>query len=200
LSVANNINSIGNLTIQPETANTTIGVGTGAGTLSVNDADLTWGQILTIGSATAGNMDIDPAATFANPANFLAGAGSITLGGTVTSTRTPQGRPYSWTQVRIPLIHDGASAINPGSGRWLSYSTNPAADMDGGLSYAFRRFDGSCPAVPAAGNRFLYSYQPTLTATPAQVNLDLRVGPALTVRIWLHPVGLSRCRCQRGQC
>lgn len=41
------------------------------------------------------------------------------------------------------------------------------------LSYAFSRFDcaygGSCPAVPAAGNGFLYSYQPTLTATPAQV-------------------------------
>jgi hypothetical protein len=54
LNAANDINSIGNLTIQPETANTTVGVGTGAGTLSVNDADLTWGQTLTIGSATAG--------------------------------------------------------------------------------------------------------------------------------------------------
>lgn len=129
--MANNINSIGNLTIQPETANTTIGVGTGAGTLSVNDADLTWRQILTIGSATAGNMDIVPAATFANPANFLAGAGSITLGGTVTSTSAAAGTTILLDSGQNFINNDGASAINPGSGRWLSYSTNPAADMDG---------------------------------------------------------------------
>jgi hypothetical protein len=69
----------------------------------------------------------------------------------------------------------GSNALAAANGRWLVYSTNPANDTVGGLANDFRRFSctfgGACPAFPATGNGLLYSYTPTLTATPAALGL-----------------------------
>jgi hypothetical protein len=54
------------------------------------------------------------------------------------------------------------------------YSTNPANDTLASMTGNFRRFSctygGSCPAL-GSGNGFLYSYTPTLTATPSAIGL-----------------------------
>ena len=181
LNTPNDINSIGNLTIQPGTANTTVGVGTGAGTLSLpniyfSSGYLAWGagDTLTIGGSNAGNMDINTTATFANPAVFMTrSTANITLDNTLTSS-VASGTSLTLVagQNGGDFINNvGATAINPGGGRWLVYSTNPASDTINSLSNNFRRFSctygGSCPAFPAAGNGFLYTTTPVLTATPA---------------------------------
>jgi filamentous hemagglutinin family protein len=174
LAVASNINSAGDVTVQPVTNSTTIGVGAGVGTLIVNDADLTWGGTLTLGNSASGNMDINPTASFANPVSFLAGGGSVTLDGAVTSTSASAGTTVLLDAGASFFNNVGAAAIAPGSsGRWLSYSTNPATDTVNSLASGFRRFNctygGACPSFPASGSGFLYSFQPMLTATPATI-------------------------------
>jgi hypothetical protein len=192
LSAANDINSIGNLTIQPETANTTVGIGTGAGTLSLPNNDfslgyLAWGagKTLTIGGANAGAMDINTVATFANPAVFETGStGNIILDNTLTSS-VGSGNSLVLASGQNFINNVGATAINPGGGRWLVYSTNPASDTINSLSNNFRRFScvygGSCPAFPAAGNGFLYTTTPVLTATPGALGITYgSAAPSLT--------------------
>jgi len=178
LNAANDINSIDNLTIQPETANTTVGVGTGAGTLSLpnnyfSSGYFAWGagDTLTIGGSNAGTMDINTTSTFANPAIFMTGStGNIILDNTLTSS-VGSGTSLILASGQNFVNNVGAAAINPGGGRWLSYSTNPASDTINSLSDNFRRFScvdgGACPAFPAAGNGFLYSTTPLLTITPS---------------------------------
>ena len=84
MAQANDINSIGNLTIRPYTASTTIGVGSGSGTLALTDTFLTyitWGasSTLTIGGTAAGNIAINTSSTILNQSvTFLTG-GDITL-------------------------------------------------------------------------------------------------------------------------
>jgi len=175
LNAANNINSIDNLTILPYTAGTTVGLGAGAGTLSLTTAylgDIAWGagKLLTIGGTVAGDMDINTAYTFANPAAFVTGAaGDITVNGALASS-VGSGTSLILASGKNFINNVGSSAINPGSGRWLVYSTNPANDTINSLSNDFRRFSctygGSCPSFPATGNGFLYTTTPSLTATP----------------------------------
>ena len=59
----------------------------------------------------------------------------------------------------------GPAALNPGPGRWLVWSANPALDNRGGLIYAFKQYDatfGNTP-VAGAGNGFLYSLAPSIS-------------------------------------
>jgi len=66
----------------------------------------------------------------------------------------------------------GASAINPGAGRWLVYSTTPSSNTFGGLasgnnavwnaSYALNP-----PATIASGSRYVFSARPTVDVTAA---------------------------------
>ena len=55
-----------------------------------------------------------------------------------------------------------------GSGRWLVYSTDPALDQRGGMSYDFKQYGLSYSAGypytgPGAGNGFIYSVAPVVT-------------------------------------
>lgn len=68
----------------------------------------------------------------------------------------------------------GSSALSTaGTARYLVYSTNHSDDALGALANDFRRFSctygGACPSYPGSGNGFLYSFTPTLTATPNAV-------------------------------
>jgi len=64
----------------------------------------------------------------------------------------------------------GASAINPGAGRWLVYSTTPSSNTFGGLASGNNAVWNSSyslnpPATIAAGNRYVFSAQPTVNVT-----------------------------------
>jgi len=70
----------------------------------------------------------------------------------------------------------GPGALNPGSGRWLVYSTSPAGSTENGLTGVAgsalprlynRTFGGNPPAsITEPGNHLIYSAQPALTVTP----------------------------------
>jgi hypothetical protein len=70
------IDGQGALVIEPVTAATTIGLGGGTGTLNLTDAELAFlsdgFSSITIGSSTAGNIDIDTA-SFADPLTLITG-------------------------------------------------------------------------------------------------------------------------------
>jgi hypothetical protein len=167
--------STGNVFIRPRTVGTTVGVGAGTGTLSVNDATLslfTYGGTLTIGgdsagTITAGNMDINTALPYANPARFLSN-GDIILNHTLSSSAT--GTDLVLAAGGNFINNAGAAALNPNTGRYLVYSTNPALNTLGGLvdtTHRYNRtFAGYAPsAVTETGNVFLYSIAPTLSVT-----------------------------------
>jgi Ca2+-binding RTX toxin-like protein len=97
----------GALSIQPRTASTTIGLGGGAGTLNLTDAELAFLQdgfsSITIGDATSGDIDVDTA-VFNDPVTLItggeihdaasgtdinAGTDSVTLDGTIAPGQSP---------------------------------------------------------------------------------------------------------------
>jgi filamentous hemagglutinin family protein len=69
------------------------------------------------------------------------------------------------------INNGGANAVSAGAAKWLIYSTNPAADADGGLAPNFIQYNagvfpesGTGASAPAGtGNGFLYSVAPQLT-------------------------------------
>ena len=101
-----NVSGTGSLTLAPNIASTTIGVGGGTGTLDLSDADLGFLQdgfsSITIGSATAGDIDID-SATFSDPLTLVTsgeihdnagtdiniGTDTMTADGTVAPGQSP---------------------------------------------------------------------------------------------------------------
>ncbi len=101
-----NVSGSGSLTLAPNTTSTTIGVGGGTGTLDLSDAELAFLQdgfsSITIGDATAGDIDID-SATFSDPVTLVtngeihdnagtdidAGANTVTADGTVAPGQSP---------------------------------------------------------------------------------------------------------------
>jgi hypothetical protein len=92
LSFSDTVSGTGNLTIENRTANTTIGIGSGAGTLSISSAMI--GQLqdgfasITIGSSDAGTITLSPV-TFADPVTLI-GNGTL-IGADQTSTYTIDG-------------------------------------------------------------------------------------------------------------
>ena len=121
------ITTTGNLTLKPHTAGTSVGVGSGTGGLSIDDATLgtfSYGS-LTIGSSTAGAMDIHSGVTFADPVLFQTGSGhDITLSGGLASTAA--GDSFVLASGGNFINDAGASAIDPGAGRFLIYSADPS--------------------------------------------------------------------------
>ena len=96
-------NAAHDIVIRPYTAGTTIGIGSGAGTLSLTDSflsKLTWGNNLWLGGygnpgdvgyvSNAGNLTINETRSFSKNINFLS-AGNILSSGTGTITTTSAG-------------------------------------------------------------------------------------------------------------
>ncbi|HMP01703.1 MAG TPA: YDG domain-containing protein, partial [Gemmatales bacterium] len=167
LASANNINSVSNLTIAPYTAGTTVGIGTGTGTLSLSNTFLgylNWGsdKLLTFGDVNTGGMNINTSGVFTKPVALeTASAGDIFLNSTLSSP-VASGTSLVLASGKNFINNAGAAALDPGSGRWLVYSTSPANDTLGGLTsdatvYS-ATFSGYPPAsVSESGNVFLYS-------------------------------------------
>jgi hypothetical protein len=175
LGTVNAVNSTTGLTLLPYTSGASISVGTaGGGGLNISDSilgNLNWGSThyLTIGDSTTGALTINTGYSFANPVTFISGsAADITIAGQLTSSSTGAGTPNTAAVVlgsgRNFLNTAGASAISATSGRWLIYSTDPAADTLGGLASSFIQYSSTYGITPVlgTGNGFLYSADDTM--------------------------------------
>ncbi len=83
----------------------------------------------------------------------------------------------------------GSAAINAGAGRWLVYSANPATDTFGGLlsdntPLWSETYAGYGPgSVIQTGNRYLFSYTPTLTVSPNNASKVYGTVPSLLASV-----------------
>ena len=120
---------------------------TSGGTVSLVDANA-----LTVGASSVGRI------------TALTRSLDLTLGGNITAA----GGGNSIVLVaKRNFLNPGAKTLDPGAGgRWLVYSTNPAADTRGGLLYDFKQYNatfGVTPVAQPAGNGFLYTVAPSVT-------------------------------------
>jgi len=161
LTFGSTVNGPHNLTATADTIN--FG-GTLGGGVALGNVNLTSTSALTLPSITAAS--ILARTTGATSDLTIASGKTLTASGGGTAITLASGRNF--------INNAGSGALSAASGRWLVYSTNPANDTVGSLANDFRRFTcaygGSCPAL-GTGNGLLYSYTPTLTATPSAVGI-----------------------------
>ncbi len=142
----------------------TLVAGTGAVTLT-NAAN----DFGTIAITNAGAVNLIDANSIALGASNVATlraqtlSGDITVNGVVTASGA--GDSIVLAAAGNFVNNAGAGALNPGAGRRLVWSSNPALDNRGGLSFAFKQYDADFGITPVAGagNGFLYSIAPTVT-------------------------------------
>jgi filamentous hemagglutinin family protein len=166
LALNANLVGTGNLIIQGNSLATTIGVGdTQTGTLALANAELArivdgWTNVTIGRSDSFGAVNIG-AYTWVNPMTFISG-GNIIINGVQDTTET-SGTNMVFATINGAFINNaGASAINPGTGRYLVYSVAEANDTIGGLTrptiLTNKTYYGYGPAlVSETGNVFLYS-------------------------------------------
>jgi filamentous hemagglutinin family protein len=170
LSGTTTVTTAGALTIAPRNSGTTIGLGTGTGTLAVTNAILariaSGYSSFTLGNSSAGAFNIGGAVTAFSAAATLRTGGTMTLanGSSVSSSASGD----ALNLVANQFVNNGAT-LTAASGRWLVYSNDISNDTRGGLTGSFNRygcsFAGSCPtgvSVPTTGNGFVYSTRPSL--------------------------------------
>jgi filamentous hemagglutinin family protein len=109
-------------------------------------------------------------------------AGDITISGIINATGAGDSIVLAAGGNFVNAI--GSTALNPGAGRWLVWSTNPLLDTRGGLANVFKQYNATYGVTPVAGvgNGFLYTLAPTisvaLTGTLSKV-YDGSTGAAL---------------------
>ncbi len=93
----------------------------------------------------------------------LIASGAVTLNGAV-STTTGGGDSIVISGTSF-TNNAGASALNPGAGRFLVWSANPAGDDRGGQAYNFKQYNATfgSSTVLGSGNGFLYTVAPSVT-------------------------------------
>lgn len=167
------IRTTGQVTLAEKTPGTTIGVGSGAGTLNIADshlAQINAGSLL-IGSATAGNLTIDSAHNFTVPVIFRTG-GTANLEGRITVSA-----PATALQIVAGTAINNSYGANvfdlSGGGRFLTWSVTPAADTgEAFFGYTntphYNRTYGD--VVSEAGSVRNYTAIPLLTVTPNPIN------------------------------
>ena len=97
----------------------------------------------------------------------LEAGNTITLNAAISSTASGNA-----LNVVAPVFvnNAGSIALSTPNGRWLVYSTSPTGDNFGGLSSNNTAvwdasFGSNAPATLAAGNRYVFAYQPSVTVT-----------------------------------
>ena len=138
----------------------------GAGNVTMSNAVNDFGTVA-ITSAGAVNL-IDANALVLGTSNVgtmqaQSLGGNITVNGTITASGAGDSIVLAATGNFVN--NAGAAALNPGPGRWLVWSTNPALDTRGGLPFSFKQYNASYGVTPVAGtgNGFLYSVAPSIT-------------------------------------
>ncbi|HRQ60812.1 MAG TPA: MBG domain-containing protein, partial [Alphaproteobacteria bacterium] len=165
-AINGNLVGTGALTIRTASGLTGIGVGDlQAGALALSNAELGrfvdgWGSV-TIGSTNMfGDINIG-AYTWQNPMTFVT-QGDVILNGVQTSAEASGTTLVFATTAGSFINNAGASAINPGGGRYLVYSVASADDTLGGLTPLTVVDDESYSGYPPgsvveAGDVFIYS-------------------------------------------
>jgi len=166
LTISGALNGTGTLTIRNASGNTNIGVGDGqTGTVALSNAELTlisdgWDRVVIGSSSSFGNINIG-ARTWVNPMTFVT-QGNVIINGAQTTTET-SGTTLVYATTGGAFINNvGASAINPGTGRYLVYSVAEANDTINGLTrptiVTNQSYNSYGPgSVTETGNVFLYS-------------------------------------------
>lgn len=168
-----NIQSAGALTLLPRTAGTTIGLGGGTGILNISDAEL--GLLadgfssITIGNATAGNVDIDTA-SFKDPVNIVTGAtihdhtgtdinagtNSVTLSGIIAPGQSPGiltiAGNLTFVAASTYEVEIGGATAGTGAGFHDQIDVTGTVIIGTNVSLSLLPFGGF---VPTTGNAFV---------------------------------------------
>ncbi len=96
--------------------------------------------------------------------------GNLTLKGAITAS----GGGDSIVLVAASNFTNAGGSLNPGAGRWLVYSTDPAANSLGVLTSNFKRynckFSAGC-AITTTGDGLLYTLAPVLSVSANPVSI-----------------------------
>ncbi len=126
-----------------------------------------------------GNVTVD---TLDGPDSLLlvANGGAVTLDGAVSAT----GANESVVIAGDSFVNNaGAAAIDAGTGRFLIYADQFSDLTDGGLTasnFYGATYPANAPNTIAAGDRFIYQQQPTLTITADNAIQTTENAPAFT--------------------
>ncbi|MGI4847409.1 MAG: beta strand repeat-containing protein [Janthinobacterium lividum] len=174
IGFASTINGSSNLTATAATINLAQAVGA---TTALGAVSLTAANSMTLPSVSAASL----------LARSTSAAADITLGvGTVLSV-SGSGNAATLSAGRNFINNSGAGAIvMTGGGRWLIYSTSPAADTFNNLDSAnaaiwATSYSGTTPGFSQTGNRYVFAYQPTLTFSSS--NLSKTYGSDATTAV-----------------
>jgi hypothetical protein len=184
-TTASAVQSSGILSIKPSTVGATIGVGSGAGTLSLPNNFFTGSSVfkngfsgIVLGAADAGHITVGGTNAFVDSVTLLSG-GNITLNAS-SSVSSSQASGYVALAATGSFINNaGASALSTASdGRWLVYSASPtsAGTNFGNLNSANAPVWGQTyatqlpSAVAVTGNRYVFASIPTVTVTANSVS------------------------------
>ncbi|MDP9011820.1 MAG: filamentous hemagglutinin N-terminal domain-containing protein [Pseudomonadota bacterium] len=131
-------------------------------------------QIVDSTGLTIGTVNATHGLTATGTLNLqTTGASSdLTIASGATVSASGSGNALVLAAGRNFINNDGVGALSvAGGGRWLIYSTTPSGDVFGNLDSTNAAiweatYSGNPPAnIAASGNRYLFSYQPTLTFT-----------------------------------
>ncbi|MBL8540125.1 MAG: hypothetical protein JNK68_07110, partial [Betaproteobacteria bacterium] len=141
-------------------------IAAGAGPVVLTGANDFGGDIAVTTTGVAQLNDVNNLTLGASSASTLTATagGGITLNGNVNATAGGNSIVLAGTAFTNDA---GPAALNPGAGRWLVWSTNPALDSRGGLAYNFKQYNAIFGVTPVlgTGNGFLYSIAPAITPT-----------------------------------
>ncbi|NDF45946.1 MAG: hypothetical protein EB125_09750, partial [Betaproteobacteria bacterium] len=178
----------GSLTIEPDTNGTTMGIGSGAGTLNLANSLFSGTSVfkdgfssIILGSSSAGNLTVGGTNNFVDNVSMVTG-GNLTLnsGATVATT---QASGYIALAATGNFINNTTGTALTAPGRWLVYSAAPTNNVFGTLNSANApvwnaSFDTMAPsAVAVTGNRYLFTGTPSVTVTAGATKV---YGTALT--------------------
>ncbi len=194
------IKTAGDIKIAPRSNGVSIGLGSDAGNLSLNDVELGYfdaGNKLSIGSnATSNNLafintwdlfgksyDVDVIANDIQINGLTLGAGNVSLiADNNVTINTAIGNNAQGGDTYISAGNNfintaGANAIDVGTARYLIYSQAPSNVTKDGLvagNYYNQAYNSAAPAAidTALGSRFVYEYQPTLNIVADDITLD----------------------------
>ncbi len=148
----------------------TSAVSAGPGPITLTGANDFGGNVALTTIGVAQVNDINALAIGASAVGTLtatAGA-AVTLNGNIVATDAG-----SSIVLAAPTFTNnaGAAALDAGAGRWLVYSVDPASNSFGGLASGNQAlWNRAYPSVVTeAGNRYVFSTQPTLTFTSTDV-------------------------------
>jgi hypothetical protein len=139
---------------------------TGNAFTSIGTLSTTGGGLTVVDQS--GNLDITGNVTTGTGIINIRTPGNLTQSQIITSAATGDALVLSAGGNYINSV--GATALSAANGRWVVYSTNPANNNFNGLSSGNSAvynatYAGNAPGTLAAGNRYVFSFQPTANIT-----------------------------------